>query len=369
MPRPAQRKIIHIDCDCFYAAVEVRDDPSLRGRPVAVGGDPGRRGVIATCNYEARRYGVRSATPSSQALRLCPELVILKPDFDRYRRVSSQIQAIFRQYTSVIEPLSLDEAFLDVSTSELFNNSATRIAMALRQQVVEQVGITVSAGVAPNKFLAKIASDWHKPDGLYVIRPEQIEAFVRQLPVEKIFGVGRVTAQKLHDLGVTTCEQLQGLSRRDLATHFGSFGERLWQLSRGIDDRPVQSSRRRKSVSVERTFSEDRSSATQWQDALPDLMEALQQRMRRLDPHYLVQGLLVKVRYADFTSATRETSANLLDEGVFRKLLNEQWEKRGEPVRLIGIGVRLKDTAAPRQGDLFSEEKLRALTLQRTHQT
>ncbi|PKM22328.1 MAG: DNA polymerase IV [Gammaproteobacteria bacterium HGW-Gammaproteobacteria-14] len=369
MPRPAQRKIIHIDCDCFYAAVEIRDDPSLRGRPVAVGGDPGRRGVIATCNYEARRFGVRSAIPSSQALRLCPELVILKPDFDRYRHVSGQIQEIFRQYTNIIEPLSLDEAFLDVSTSELFENSATRIAIAIRQQVAEQVGITVSAGVAPNKFLAKIASDWNKPDGLCVIRPEQVEAFVRQLPVEKIFGVGRVTAQKLHNLGVTTCEQLHELSRLDLASHFGSFGERLWQLSRGIDDRPVHSSRRRKSVSVERTFSENRLSAPQWQAALPELMESLQQRMQRLDSHYLIHGLLIKVRYSDFTSATRETAATLLDEGVFRKLLTEQWEKRGDPVRLIGIGVRLKDTAAPRQGDLFGEEKLHALALQRTHQT
>ncbi len=359
------RKIIHVDCDCFYAAVEVRDNPGLRGRPVAVGGDPGRRGVIATCNYEARRDGVRSAMPSSQALRLCPDLVILKPDFDKYRRVSAQIQSIFKRFTDRIEPLSLDEAFLDVSDCEQFLNSATRIAEALRQQVREEVRITVSAGVAPNKFLAKIASDWRKPDGLFVIRPEQIADFVAALPVEKIFGVGRVTAEKMHSHGLRTCTDLQALTRLQLGQLFGSFGERLWQLCRGEDDRPVQNSRRRKSVSVERTFDENLNNLPRWLGALAGLEEDLDRRLARLDAHYQVHGLYIKVRYDDFTSASCEAPGSLPDREVFENLLRSQWQRRAGAIRLLGIGLRLRDALPARQQDLFPEEKRAALALQR----
>lgn len=359
------RKIIHIDCDCFYAAVEVRDNPSLRGRPVAVGGDPGRRGVIATCNYEARRDGVRSAMPSSQALRMCPDLVILKPDFDKYRRVSEQIQTIFKRFTDRIEPLSLDEAFLDVSDCQQFHNSATRIAEALRQQVREEVRITVSAGVAPNKFLAKIASDWRKPDGLFVIRPEQVSEFIGALPVEKIFGVGRVTAERMHQLGIRHCCDLQTLSRLELGQHFGSFGERLWHLCRGEDDRAVHNNRRRKSVSVERTFEENLPALHHWLAVLPALEEALSRRLANLDNHYLVNGLYIKVRYDDFTSATCETPGGLADREVFENLIRSQWQRRPGAIRLLGIGLRLKDALPARQQDLFPEEKRAALALQR----
>jgi DNA polymerase-4 len=188
------RKIIHIDCDCFYAAIEMRDDPRLAGRALAVGGTAQQRGVIATCNYEARAWGVRSAMPSRTALRLCPDLLILKPRMDAYREASRQIHAILRDYTELIEPLSLDEAYLDVSQSPHCGGSATRIAEEIRRRVVAEVGIRVSAGVAPNKFLAKIASEWNKPDGLFVIRPEQVEAFVAELPVARLHGVGKVTA-------------------------------------------------------------------------------------------------------------------------------------------------------------------------------
>ena len=359
------RKIIHIDCDCFYAAVEVRDNPRLRGRPVAVGGDPGRRGVIATCNYEARRDGVRSAMPSARALRLCPDLVILKPDFDKYRRVSTAIQAILRRYTDQLEPLSLDEAFLDVTDCPRHNNSATRIADAIRREVRDEVRITVSAGVAPNKFLAKIASDWRKPDGLFVIRPEQVSGFVATLPVEKIFGVGQVTAAKMHQLGLRTCADLQGLSRLELGHHFGSFGERLWQLCRGEDERPVQSSRRRKSVSVERTFDENLTGLPRWLAALPALETDLQARLARLDPHYLVSGLYIKVKYDDFSSASCETPGSQPDGDVFANLLRSQWQRRAGAIRLLGIGLRLKDALPARQQDLFPEEKRAALALQR----
>ena len=207
-----QRKIIHVDCDCFYAAVEMRDDPSLQDVPLAVGGDGGR-GVVTTCNYKARAYGVRSAMPGSEARRLCPELVTVPTDMGRYRAVSQQVMAILRELTDLVEPLSLDEAFLDVSDVTDHKGSATLMARHLRERVRQEVGITISAGVAPNKFLAKIASDWEKPDGLFVIRPEDVEDFVQRLPVEKLFGVGQVTASKLHALGVKTCGHMQALAR------------------------------------------------------------------------------------------------------------------------------------------------------------
>ncbi|MCG8392317.1 MAG: DNA polymerase IV [Pseudomonadales bacterium] len=361
----APRKIIHVDCDCFYAAVEIRDDPALRGRPVAVGGDPQRRGVIATCNYPARRFGVHSAMSSSQALRHCPELIILPPNFDKYRKVSTQIHDIFRRYTHLIEPLSLDEAFLDVSDSKQFDNSATRIAEALRQDVRQEIGITVSAGVAPNKFLAKVASDWRKPDGLMVIPPAQVEDFVAALPVKKISGVGRVTAERMASLNLHTCGDLQRLSRLELAQHFGSFGERLYHLARGEDTRPVQTSRRRKSVSVERTYDHDQPTLTAWLRELDGLVEKLKARFARLDQHYLISGLTAKVKYQDFVSLSCDKAGNDLDPAHFEALLRELWDRRQGPARLLGIGARLRDLKAPQQPDLFPEEREKALRQQR----
>lgn len=364
-PERVAVKIIHVDCDCFYAAVEVRDDPRLRGRPVAVGGDPHRRGVIATCNYPAREFGVHSAMSSSQALRLCPELVILPPDFDKYRRVSAQIQQIFRNFTPLIEPLSLDEAYLDVTESPLHSNSATRIAEAIRQQVRDTVHITVSAGVAPNKFLAKVASDWRKPDGLFTITPQQVAGFVQALPVRRIFGVGRVTGEKMTALGIHTCGDLQRLDRLTLAQHFGSFGERLYHLARGEDDRPVQTGRRRKSVSVERTYHQDKQTLSEWLRELDDLLEKLQQRVARLDADYLIQGLTVKVRYSDFRIVSADHADVRLQPELFTQLFTQLWEKHPAPARLLGIGVRLRDLKSPQQPDLFPEERELALLAQR----
>ncbi len=355
------RKIIHVDCDCFYAAVEVRDDPRLRGRPVAVGGDPNRRGVIATCNYPAREFGVRSAMSSSHALRLCPELVILRPDFDKYRRVSGQIHDIFRTFTNIIEPLSLDEAFLDVSESPLHANSATRIAETIRRKVRDTLNITVSAGVAPNKFLAKVASDWNKPDGLFVIPPDRVEAFVAALPVNRISGVGRVTGDKLAALGIHNCGDLQGVSRLDLAQHFGSFGERLYHLARGEDDRPVQTSRRRKSASVEKTYHEDKRTLADWHRELDDLLERLRQRIERLDANYIIQGLTVKVRYNDFRIVSTDQGGDRVEREPFERMLSQLWERHPAPARLLGVGVRLRDLKSPQQPDLFPEEREKAL--------
>lgn len=333
-------KIIHIDCDCFYAAVEIRDNPTLAGRPVAVGGDPSRRGVIATCNYQARRYGVHSAMASSRARRLCPELIILKPDFEKYRAVSRQIHTIFRRYTEIIEPLSLDEAFLDVTDANAFGNRATQIAKAIRRDIASELGITVSAGVSTNKMLAKVASEWRKPDGLFVILPEHIPAFVRRLPVSKLHGVGRVTSHKMQQLGIQTCGDLQEFSEEQLNHWFGNFGSRLYQLARGQDDRPLRTERERKSISVEYTYEQDLHTLDECLTKLPTLERELAERFARIAGRYQIQGHVVKFRYHDFAIATCEHAAGG-EASVFAELFHTQWERRDEPVRLLGVGYRI----------------------------
>lgn len=337
------RKIIHIDCDCFYAAIEMRDNPALVGRPLAVGGSPDRRGVIATSNYEARTYGVRSAMSSRHALKLCPELLIVKPRFEVYRTVSKDMHRIFQQFTDQIEPLSLDEAYLDVSDSPHCSGSATRIAEAIRQQVARELKITVSAGVAPNKFLAKIASDWRKPDGLFVIRPEQVTDFVADLPVSKLHGVGRVTAERLAQLGITTCLDLRQRDPLSLVQAFGSFGERLWQLAQGVDERQVKPDRRRKSLSVERTYDQDLPDLSSCLQQLPLLLEEMLARLQRLDADYRIGTPFVKVKFHDFTQTTLEQAGSQRDLERYSQLLTSAWQRGNKPVRLLGVGVRLQD--------------------------
>ncbi|MFC3606209.1 DNA polymerase IV [Stutzerimonas tarimensis] len=338
------RKIIHVDCDCFFAAIEMRDDPSLARRPLAVGGAADRRGVISTCNYEARAYGVRSAMASAHAMRLCPELLIVKPRMEAYCEASQQIHEIFTRYTERIEPLSLDEAFLDVSDCEHFAGSATRIAEDIRRRVWTQLRITVSAGVAPNKFLAKIASDWNKPDGLFVITPDQVEGFVHDLPVERLHGVGKVTAQKLARLGLRTCGDLRGWSRLQLGREFGAFGERLWSLARGIDDRPVRLESRRQSVSVEHTYERDLQDLAACLDQLPALFDKLAGRLARLDSGYRPGKPFVKLKFHDFTQTTLEQAGAGLGLDAYAGLLGDAYARGLKPVRLIGVGVRLVDT-------------------------
>ncbi len=341
-----QRKIIHIDFDAFFASIEIRDNPRLSGKPVAVGGASDRRGVIATCNYEARRFGVHSAMSSAQAMRLCPDLKIIPPRFPVYREASLQAHAIFRQYTDFIEPLSLDEAYLDVTGTDLCRGSATLIAEAIRQQIFQKLHVTVSAGVAPNKFLAKIASDWNKPNGLFVITPDQVSNFIFDLPVKKIHGVGRVTAEKLYKKGIKTCGQLRQYSVLELSRWFGSFGERLWELSRGQDDREVQTRRRRKSLSVEHTYDSDLSGLHEVKAQVGPLLEELQKRYKRIENEYEVHKHVVKVKFADFTQTTLEESLPTTGETVkdhFTQLVVKAWEREGRPVRLLGLGVRLLD--------------------------
>lgn len=335
------RKIIHCDCDCFYASVEIRDDPSLRGKPIAVGGSS-ERGVLTTCSYEARAFGVRSAMPTGQALRLCPDLIVLPVSMDKYKEASRQIRTIFAEYTDLIEPLSLDEAFLDVSDTPHFHGSATRIAEAIRRAVASTVGITISAGVAPNKFLAKIASDWQKPDGLTVIRPTDVDDFIRELKVEKLFGVGQVTAEKMHRAGIKTCADLQEMSLLELDRKFGSFGARLFDLCRGQDDRPVRNSRERKSLSVERTFRNDLKSVGECEARMIELLEELQRRLAAQSVRAPIQKLFVKMRFSDFSRTTAEASAEQLDQNLAQKLVNIAWERNALDVRLLGVGVRFR---------------------------
>jgi DNA polymerase-4 len=352
------RRIIHCDCDSFYASVEMRDDPSLRDKPVAVGGSPERRGVIATCNYAARRFGVRSAMSSRHALVLCPQLVILFPDFARYKAASQAVNAIFRRYTALVEPLSLDEAFLDVTEAVAQYGSATRIAEEIRAAVRAEVGITVSAGVAPNKFLAKVASDINKPDGLFVLKPQAVDAFVAALPVEKLFGVGKVTAAKMHRLGLRTCTDVQARSREFLAEQFGSYGERLWELSRGIDERPVRNDHRRKSLSVENTWPVDIKDASACHAAMHELVDDLRDRYAKITSRYRITGLDIKVRYADFSVRSKQCTGTRIDAATLHALLDAQLALRAPPVRLLGAGVKLalRSDDDVLQGELFGEE-------------
>jgi DNA polymerase-4 len=352
------RKIIHCDCDCFYAAVETRDNPSLRGRPVAVGGRADQRGVVATCNYEARHFGVHSAMATAQAMRRCPDLVVIAPSMEKYRIASRQILAIYHDYTDVVEPLSLDEAFLDVSDATHCSGSATLMAQEIRARIASTVGIIASAGVAPNKFLAKIASDWHKPDGLFVIRPQEIDAFVALLPVKKLFGVGKVTAAKLNGLGAETCADLRLWSRYQLQHHFGKFGERLFDLCRGIDTRAVRVDRERKSVSVEETYVIDLPDLAACLAELPALMASLAVRVQRAQAAHFINKLYIKLRFADFHQTTVESMATAIDITLFAKLIGTGFQRGQQPVRLLGLGVRLADDEIVLQPGLFGPDAM-----------
>ena len=355
--QPRQRKIIHCDCDCFYASIEMRDNPALRGKPIAVGGSPERRGVVATCNYEAREFGIHSAMASATARRLCPDLIIIRTDMDKYRLASSQIHEIFQRYTDLIEPLSLDEAFLDVSDCDEFRGSATRIAEAIRNEVREVVGITISAGIAPNKFLAKIASDWNKPDGQFAVLPNDVDDFVAKLAVKKLHGVGKVTAAKMLRLNLRTCKDLENFGADALTEYFGSFGERLFELSRGIDNRPVSTDRIRKSVSVENTFDTDLPDLDSSLEAMLGLLPKLELRLKRLDNHYSIKKQFVKLKFHDFVTTTVEMLSEDTNPENYRTLCEQGFARGERAVRLIGVGVRvepLENSAEGVSGDQLS---------------
>jgi DNA polymerase-4 len=345
------RKIIHIDADSFYASVEMRENPELRDKPIAVGGSSDR-GVVATANYEARKFGVHSALPTARARQLCPQLIIIKPRFDLYRKVSGQFREIFSDFTDQIEPLSLDEAYLDVSDSPHFGGSATLIAGEIRRRVREELNLTVSAGVAPNKFLAKVASDWDKPDGLFTVAPGQVAEFVRTLPVSKINGVGKVTSEKLKRMGVITCGDLQAVPIEDLARRFGKYGPRLAELAQGIDNREVKTSRIRKSISVERTYSRDLGSEQELLEAFDTVLDELATRFGKIEQQYLPTKRFVKVKFRNFSQTTLEEilpdrSEAWLQRAEYQRLLLAARARKPLSVRLLGAGLRL----TPRHAD------------------
>jgi DNA polymerase-4 len=328
--------------DAFYASVEQRDDPSLRGRPVAVGGAADTRGVVAAASYEARTFGVRSAIPMARAVRLCPHLVIVRPDFDKYRRVSQQVFALFRSVTPLVEPLSLDEAYLDVTENAWGEALGMTVARRLKQEIRAQTGLTASAGVAPNKFLAKIASGWQKPDGLTVIAPERVETFLQGLPADALWGVGPVTARKLRTLGIETLMDVRRANGEALRAAVGSLADWLQQLARGIDDRPVVSEHAPKSSGSETTFARDLRRFEEIVDAVAQMARDAAAWLERRQ--LFARTVCIKVRYDDFSTVTRNHSAPpTRDEAaiVSRAVaLLDRTDAVRRPVRLLGVSVQ-----------------------------
>jgi DNA polymerase-4 len=343
-----RRKIIHLDMDCFYAAIEQRDHPELRGKPVGVGGARDRRGVLTTCSYEARVFGVRSAMPTYLALRRCPRLVVVPTRFEIYRRESQRIREIFGAFTTAIEPLSLDEAYLDVSHLEF---DPAGVAFEIRERIFEQTGLTASAGIASNKLLAKIASDMNKPNGQCVVPPDGVGPFMESLPVRRLWGVGGVSAEKLEKRGVHTCGQLQALSRVDLHRLFGRFGLELYELCRGIDDRPVQPHRPRKSLSTEETFAQNLTTLPECELRLAILHGELLRELAGTREPRAIRKVLVKLKFSNFTRTTVECVAAEPALPILNTLLEQGFRRGGGlPVRLLGAGVRFAEEGGePRQ--------------------
>lgn len=336
------RKIIHVDMDAFFASVEQRDHPELRGIPLAVGYD-GPRGVVATASYEARRYGIHSAMPMMRAKRLCPHLTIVPGSYSRYKEVSSQVHAIFHDYTNLIEPISLDEAFLDVTENKKNIPLAVNIAREIRQRIRDEVHLTASAGISYNKLLAKIASDWRKPDGMTTIHPDRALDFIAQLRVEKLWGVGPRTAEKMHYMGIFKGGDLREVSLQHLIEVFGKMGKVYYDFARGIDNRPVETEWIRKSVGCERTFLEDiyKPSAV-----LVELYHATGELVRRIaKSDFVGHTLTLKVKFSDFTQITRSLTVqhSLLDKDgilpVAKRLLQEVDYSVDRPIRLLGLSV------------------------------
>ena len=356
------RRILHVDMDAFYASVEQRDNPELRGRPVAVGGRPEGRGVVAAASYEARKYGVRSAIPMARAVRLCPELVVVRPDFAKYRAVSQAVFTLFRSVTPLVEPLSLDEAYLDVTHNAWGEPLGRAVAQRLKAAIKAETGLTASAGVAPNKFLAKIASAWRKPDGLTVIPPERMESFLQQLPVDALWGVGPVTAARLRERGITRLVDVRTTDAGVLRETVGSAADWLRQLAAGQDDRPVVAEHEPKSSGSENTFSQDLTDILEIRLAIDEMARDAAQWLARRE--LLCRTVTIKVRYSDFTTVTRSHSAPPTRdaEALAQRAvaLLERTEAGRRPVRLLGASVHnLVDPDTPTEDPLLPFEETR----------
>ena len=336
------RSIIHLDMDCFYAAIEVRDRPALRGKPVGVGGTRDRRGVLTTCNYEAREFGVHSAMPTFMALQRCPNLIVLPTRFDVYRREAAVIRGILHRFSSLVEPLSLDEAYVDLTAHP---GAPAAVAKVIRDMIFQKTKLTSSAGIGPNKLIAKIASEVKKPNGQLEVKPEQVPDFIEKLSVRKIWGIGAKTERKLEELDVKTCGELQQFARAELVDLFGKFGIELYDLCRGIDHRPVEPDRPRKSLSTEETFSIDLTTLEQCEERLEELFEQLMADLAQKEAARTITKIFVKLKFADFTRTTVERAGLEPSLDAFGSLLAEGFARTGKNVRLLGLGVRFAETA------------------------
>ena len=334
------RKIIHVDMDAFYASVEQMDNPELKGKPLAVGGSE-VRGVVSAASYEARKFGVRSAISGIQAKKLCPDLIFVRPRFDRYKEISKKIRKIFHDYTDLVEPLSLDEAYLDVTENKKGNPSATLIAQEIRKRIFEEVGLTASAGISVNKFVAKIASDYNKPNGQKTVNPDEVEAFLEKLDIKKFYGVGKVTAEKMYQLGIFTGYDLKQKTLEYLEKHFGNSGFHYYQICRGIHNSAVKPNRKIKSVGAERTFGENLSSEIFMEERLQSIAKELEKRLQKSK----ISGktITLKIKYSDFTLQTRSktlpyfvSDKNIILD-VAKDLLYQ--ERLRNSVRLLGISI------------------------------
>ena len=340
LQRPKSRQIIHLDMDCFYAAIEVRDRPALRGKPIGVGGARDRRGVLTTCNYEARAFGVHSAMPTFMALQRCPNLIVVPTRFDVYRREAALIRSILHRFTPLVEPLSLDEAYLDVTSHP---GDAAPLAQVIRGMILRKTKLTSSAGIGPNKLIAKIASDINKPNGQLEVTDEEVPAFMSELAVRKIWGIGPATERRLDQLGIRTCGELQRFSRLELQQLFGRFGTELYDLARGIDTRPVEPDRPRKSLSTEETFSIDLQTLPECAEQVGQLFEELMAELAQKEPKRPVTRIFLKLKFSDFTRTTVERAGLGLSIESYHSLLSEGFGRTGKPVRLIGVGVRFAE--------------------------
>jgi DNA polymerase-4 len=336
------RKIIHVDMDCFFAAVEVRENPALKGLPIAVGGSTSRRGVISTCSYEARKFGVRSAMATALAKKLCPQLIVLKHSGAKYREASEIVHGIFRKYTPLVQSMGMDEAYLDVTDVDLPMGSATFLAQRIRAEIFAATQLTASAGIASNKLLAKLASEANKPNGQCTIAPKDVAAFMPPLELKKLHGIGPVTAKRLLEDGFRTCADILALSRFQLSQRLGeSMAAWLYDACRGIDDREVITEWERKSLSCETTYAQDLADPEIIRPQLAALVEELKADLENYDDR-VVKGFQVKIKYHDFKQTTIERAGTTADEAIAWELFLQRWSLDPRPIRLLGVGVRFE---------------------------
>lgn len=342
--------------DAFFASVEMRDNPALRNVPMAVGGSSDRRGVISTSNYEARKYGVKSAMATAHAMKLCPHLVLVRGKMSKYVEASEKVFEVFSEYTDLVQPLSIDEAYLDVTDCDLFDNSATLIAEDIRKKIFEKTnGLTASAGISSNKLIAKMASDYRKPNGQFTVAPQHIDDFIKTVPVERLWGIGKVTAKRLHEMGIKTCLDLQSYHRSEMIHMFGKFGDTLYDFCRGIDDRELEFNYERKSLGTEETFSQDIKSFDEMKEHVSRMVLEVREALEKYQDRQL-KTLVVKIKYFDFKQTTIERQMPFNEEN-FLYLLQERWASDPRPVRLLGVGVKFTDQSDDHQLPLLTALK------------